>query len=275
MNGRMASQKRLRRRDASDIQRLASIVLAVAIAHAGGLATVAWLENRRPPESAPPGVEIPVEVMSETDASAQAPAAAKAPETRREADAPPASSDAQQQSQPEPAPSPQQPPAGVQKPPPGVIVERPQETDKPQEARKRAASERKPEDAKAFGALAAVAKPPEPQRLPAFIAPQAYFEDTRPKPAPDAGNDNYRARVLGRVAEAMLEPDRPRPKALAIVGFRIDDSGALVSAWLARPSGFADLDAEAIEMVKRAAPFPVPPEKTDRNFAAAIAFGAQ
>ena len=109
-------------------------------------------------------------------------------------------------------------------------------------------------------------KAPEP---PGVCSPAV----ARPRPASDPTNDNYRAKVLGKVAANMIEPVRPRPRALAIVGFRVDAQGNLEAAWLARPSGHADLDAEALDMVRRSAPFPAPPAGADHNFAAAIAFG--
>lgn len=156
-------------------------------------------------------------------------------------------------------------------------MERPKESDRQQAARTRGAEakpdERKEEPANPFGGLTSVEKPAPVEPLPTFASPQTAMMAARPRPAADPTNDNYRAKVLGKVAANMLEPERPRPKALAIVGFRVDGQGNLERVWLARPSGHADLDAEAMEMVRRSAPFPAPPAGADHNFGAAIAFG--
>jgi len=45
----------------------------------------------------------------------------------------------------------------------------------------------------------------------------------------------------------------------AYVRFRIDDGGNVLSASLARSSGFPALDNEVVEMVRRASPVPAPP----------------
>jgi periplasmic protein TonB len=246
-----------------------TLIAAVAIAaHAAGIAAFAWLERFDALDGRTAGVEIPVEVMGEDDAlHGDAKVNSGKPASPR-----PGENDAQS-SKPLPEAASQQ--TGATKPD-GVIVERPRETELPQQARTRHADnlERpdKPEETgNPFGSLATVVTATD-RRAPAFVEPRAFLE-TRPTPAPDPTNDNYRAKVLTRVAESMIEPERPRPKALSIVSFTIDDTGALTAAWLARPSGYADLDAEAMEMVKRAAPFPAPPAKSDRDFAAAIAFG--
>jgi TonB family protein len=244
--------------------RLTAIAALAIAAHAAGLAAFAWLERFAALDGLTAGVEIPVEVVGDNDAPHG--------ETGKPRSARDSAGEAQDSQRP-PDDASQQ--AGTEKPD-GLIVERPRETERPQEARTRGADKpERPDKAQEtenpFGGLAAVADATD-RRAPAFVEPRAFLE-TRPTPAPDPTNDNYRAKVLNRVAESMIEPERPRPKALAIVSFRIDDTGGLTAAWLARPSGYADLDAEAIDMVKRAAPFPAPPAKSDRDFAAAIAFG--
>jgi periplasmic protein TonB len=253
-------------------RRLAIIFVAAISVHVGGLVALDLVERFSGFEAAGSGVEIPVEVVGEAEAGKQSPEGGAA----ASAEKPPAIQEARREAG-DAERAEQQPQEQRSAPPKGVIVERPKETDLQQEARKRGEADpdkRSRDNGNPFGGLAPIAKETE-QRAPAFVAPQAFFEQARPKPAPDATNDNYRAKVLGKVAESMIDPERPRPKALAIVGFTVDDSGALKSAWLARPSGYPDLDAEAIEMVKRAAPFPLPPQNADHNFAAAIAFGGE
>lgn len=63
------------------------------------------------------------------------------------------------------------------------------------------------------------------------------------------------------------EKRQPTPRSVSslhnevrvIVGFWIDDSGALIQQALERTSGYPDIDAVAMSAVRRAAPFPTPP----------------
>jgi colicin import membrane protein len=52
-----------------------------------------------------------------------------------------------------------------------------------------------------------------------------------------------------------------------------DESGGVASDSLLRSSGEADLDAESVALVRRAAPFPPPPPGAQRSFAIEVAFG--
>ena len=249
-----------------------SVICAIAIlAHAGLAGFVAWTESGAPEAGATAAVEIPVEMATPEEAdgrpksqqAGKAPAAPTAIEPHDEAPSQPA-----KQARAADA-------AGGRTE--GKVVERPKDSDKPQAARTHGA-DAKPEEgteepANPFGGLTDVDKPAPSEPVPTFLSPQSMMTTARPKPAQDPTNDNYRARVLGKVAANMIDPERPRPKALAIVGFRVDAQGNIESAWLARPSGHADLDAEALDMVRRSAPFPAPPAGADRNFGAAIAFG--
>ncbi|MFV0281138.1 MAG: TonB family protein [Rhodoblastus sp.] len=283
----MAQSKNCR----SDFPRVTIVFAAVVFAHAILFGLIAWSEWADAAPNATAGVEIPVEMATLEEAegrtktkqsgdAAGTPAGAPAAVEPREADKPAASPPATAE---RPAERTQESAAGSATPPPGQIVERPQESDLPQAARTRGAKDKSPDNARPqekhdeanpFGGLASVEKPAAPERMPTFLSPQSLMaQPARPRPAPDSTNDNYRAKVLGIVAANMIDPERPRPKALAIVGFRIDDKGGLESVWLARPTGSAELDAEAIDMVRRAAPFPAPPANADRNFGAAIAFG--
>jgi TonB family protein len=110
--------------------------------------------------------------------------------------------------------------------------------------------------------------------LPFFSMPSSFASNVLNGQG-DQG-DSYKGLVFGRVARAKRYPDSARARGesgQAIVAFTVDDSGALTSVSLAQSSGFADLDAEALAMVRQVAPFPPPPPGADRSFAAAIAFG--
>ena len=59
----------------------------------------------------------------------------------------------------------------------------------------------------------------------------------------------------------------------AAVGFVLDRSGNLVSSWLKESTGSPVLDAEALEMIDRARPFPAaPPEADDLTFTLPVVF---
>ncbi|VVB43041.1 putative Colicin import membrane protein [Beijerinckiaceae bacterium RH AL1] len=59
------------------------------------------------------------------------------------------------------------------------------------------------------------------------------------------------------------------------VHFTIDAKGAIVDIVLVHKSGVAALDAEALDIVHRAAPFPVPPQGAQRVFDANFTFKTQ
>ncbi len=260
-----------------DAVRLSGLLLAAALAHAGLIALVAWTEQGDGTAGSTAGVEIPVEMASQAEADGR-------PETQRPSSSPtpPAAVEPREEARPEtrePAARPQAQPQTqtTARPPDGKILELPKETDQQQASGKRgsdAKPDARPEDnSNPFGGLTAVEKPAAAEPTPTFLSSQAMTAPTRPRPPSDPKNDNYRAQVLGKVAANMSDPERPRPKALTIVGFRLDAQGGLESIWIARPSGHADLDAEAVDMVRRSAPFPPPPAGAERNFGAAIAFG--
>jgi len=257
--------------DPGKVTRLARIFVAAALAHVALLALLAWSERQGGPGGgATAAVEIPVELetaegpdnrteMQQGPTQARAPTAVE-PRAEAEAQTPAAARRADER-----------PPETEA----GKIVERPRESELPQAARTRGAETKTPahEETNPFGGLAEVPKPAPVEPTPTFLSPQAMAPPARPRPPQDPTNDNYRAKILGKVAANMIDPERPRPKALAIVGFRIDAQGALEAVWLARPTGSAELDAEAVAMVRRSAPFEPPPANADRNFGAAIAFG--
>ena len=251
------------------LARTGGIVVGALLAHAGLLGLVAWSEWAGHADGQTAAVEIPVEMATPEEAEGR-PGSQQASKPAT----PPAAIEPRDNGS-DKAPATQQPAAAATSE--GKVVERPKESDRPQAARTRGADakppERQEEPANPFGGLTAVEKPAPAERLPTFATPQSMMTAARPRPAQDPTNDNYRAKVLGKVAANMIDPERPRPKALAIVGFRVDAQGGLDSVWLARPSGHADLDAEAIDMVRRSAPFPAPPAGADRKFGAAIAFG--
>lgn len=63
-----------------------------------------------------------------------------------------------------------------------------------------------------------------------------------------------------------------REQGTAYVRFTIDDRGRVLSASLARSSGFADLDKEVVDLVRRASPVPAPPPGVNRTITAPVHF---
>lgn len=264
--------------DPNRATRILRILMVAVAAHAVLLGLVAWSERIGRQAGATAAVEIPVEMASAEDAEGR-------PETRQanRSASPPAAVEPRDDARAQGAEKQEPPTERADEAPKSQatrrpeVTERPSETDRPQAARTRGA-EARPEEpqedhANPFGGLVSVEKPAPVAPMPTFLSPQTMMSAARPRPLQDPTNDNYRAKVLGKVAANMIDPERPRPKALAIVGFRLDAQGGLESAWLARPTGSAQLDAEAMDMVRRSAPFPAPPANADRHFAAAIAFG--
>ena len=94
--------------------------------------------------------------------------------------------------------------------------------------------------------------PPPPDTAARFDGLPASFRAVA-LPATSIGGTeaaNYKAIVFGLLAAAKRYPDGARARGAtgaAVVAFGVDSSGRLLSATLARPSGDAALDAEALE----------------------------
>jgi TonB family protein len=115
--------------------------------------------------------------------------------------------------------------------------------------------------------------------MPFFLFPDQSRIGTTAARAPGADEKNakWREIVLG-----MLVAKKDRLEELArsrgangsvAIAFSVDDGGAIDNIELMRGSGQAELDAEALTMVREAPPFPPPPAGAIRKFAPIIAFG--
>lgn len=84
----------------------------------------------------------------------------------------------------------------------------------------------------------------------------------------NASVSNYPGKVMRRISRV------PRPRVgsqgTAVVAFRVSSGGGLAGASLARSSGNANLDQAALNLVRRAAPFPPPPPGAQRSFTISI-----
>ncbi|WP_299706462.1 TonB family protein [uncultured Tateyamaria sp.] len=105
-------------------------------------------------------------------------------------------------------------------------------------------------------------------------------EGTAARPAPRAtgnvgaaqeGNaaaSNYPGQIMRKLQRAR----RPRigNRGVATVSFRIASNGGLSAVSVARSSGSRDLDNAALQVIRGAAPFPVPPPGAQRSFSIQI-----
>jgi TonB family protein len=109
----------------------------------------------------------------------------------------------------------------------------------------------------AFFAEAALAQqnaPPQPAAMPpAATAPSP------PAPASSAAV-SWRQSLVARLVRFQRYPPRARGvEGVVSLAFSIDRQGNVVSTHIAKSSGSALLDYEALDLIKRAAPLPAPP----------------
>jgi|SRR5882724_7917171 len=69
--------------------------------------------------------------------------------------------------------------------------------------------------------------------------------------------------VIRLTSNKGFTPMAPGQGGTVKVGFVIDRTGKLVSNWLAESTGIAALDEQALAIVERSQPFPVPPPELD------------
>ncbi len=76
----------------------------------------------------------------------------------------------------------------------------------------------------------------------------------------------------GEVMRAISRQRRPsvNSRGSATISFQIASNGGLAGLGVARSSGSQALDAAAVELVRRAAPFPPPPAGARRSFTIGI-----
>ena len=80
---------------------------------------------------------------------------------------------------------------------------------------------------------------------------------------PSGPSAAYLAELRAWLERHKRYPPRARQRGVegvAVVRFRIDSEGRVLESTLQSRSGDRDLDREALRMLKRAEPFPVPPD---------------
>jgi protein TonB len=113
--------------------------------------------------------------------------------------------------------------------------------------------------------MAVAPKPSEPPPVVTTPPPQP---EPPPKPvaAPpdlDAAYSNYGSVLSREFAKHKLYPRVAQMRGwqgMARVELKIDASGNVTSSSIAESSGFEILDKQALEMVRKASPLPLPPE---------------
>lgn len=95
---------------------------------------------------------------------------------------------------------------------------------------------------------------------------------------PSEGSDGdgeivgYQSLVFSQLAKAKDGAREAAKPATVGVHFTVNDDGSLVEVAVAVSSGVADLDAESLAIVRRAAPFPKPPAGAEHTFSANFAY---
>ncbi|MEJ0077360.1 MAG: TonB family protein [Alphaproteobacteria bacterium] len=124
----------------------------------------------------------------------------------------------------------------------------------------------------------------EPRRMAAPTRENASREAKASAPSTAANNvgvgrsdrdTNYPGLVSAHLRRYQQYPSDARSRGdqgTATVSFGLDSGGRVISARLVRGSGVASIDQEVQAMVRRASPFPAPPDGRPRSFTVPVAF---
>ena len=127
-------------------------------------------------------------------------------------------------------------------------------------------------------------KAPERRRIDAPTRDRATRETKAPNPSTAANNvgvgrssndTNYRGLVSAHLARYKQYPADARSRGdggTATVTFSLSGSGGVTSVRLTRGSGVASIDQEVQAMVRRASPFPAPPDGRSTSFTVPVSF---
>ena len=147
-------------------------------------------------------------------------------------------------------------------PPRAAEVQRPAQPDGPSKA----------------GEAPPPAAAPKPDMAGVMFLPDSFkmVATTQTPVASKEELDSYKSIVFERVIRERQFPEaarRRKASGVAVVSFVLDSAGNLAGVSLIRATGDRDLDAEAVAMVKRSAPFPKPPPGAVLTFTPLIEFG--
>jgi periplasmic protein TonB len=225
----------------------------------------------RPPQADPPETRPPAPNTAPAKPSASDPPEAK-PEKPKAAPSKTADRNGAAQKQKESGRAERKPPPAQAK---AATFERAAATAQDQAAGKNSAKRA----ANQWSDVGAQSHPPGGVRLPFDNGPEIFRAVAVPLPV-EGGDEplSYKEIVFGLLERAKQYPQTARERGArgsAVVSFVLDDAGELTDVSLVLSSGEADLDAECLALVARAAPFPKPPPGAQRAYAAEITFGLQ
>ncbi|CAO3404629.1 energy transducer TonB [Azospirillum palustre] len=247
-----------------------SLMVALGVHAAAGVAMVAWHVPIMPSDAEPPAVllelaPLPVAPPEPTPAI-DIPLPEPMPEPVIEPPPP----------EPEPEPVVEEPPPPPEPPPvvePEVVLPKPppeppkpkpevkKEAPKPQPEKPKLEKPKPPRPVAQPAQPAPVAAPPAPTQAPAPAAPA-------PSAAPSRAVPSWQGRLLSHLERHKRYPraaQARRQEGVAQVRFTIDREGNVLSVQLDRSSGVSSLDEETVEMVRRASPLPAPPEEMAKD----------
>lgn len=258
------------------------IALASLAGHLAILAGAAF-DTKPPP---PPTQEISVEIVQDVPKPVE-----KAPEPVKAAEAPPKVETAKLETKPEPKVEPPKPelkeePAKAEQAPASKASppQPPKAADDTAKQQKLAALQQELDSLKveqaqlqADRAAEAAARQPAPMRDTGLgPLPDSFQAVALPVSADGQGEaTSYQEIVFSSLAKAKGIGGKWSLPGTAAVHFNIDATGQLVDVELVHRSGVAELDAEALDIVHRAAPFPAPPQGAQRVFDANFTFKTQ
>jgi periplasmic protein TonB len=133
----------------------------------------------------------------------------------------------------------------------------------------------------AFGALygvgASAQQVPQPQPQPQGTPPVAAGPS--PPASVSLATASWQQSLVARLAKVQRYPAQARGvQGVVSLAFTIDRHGGVVSSRIVKSSGSTVLDAEALDLIKRAAPLPLPPADiadSDLSFVVPIRFAVR
>jgi len=181
---------------------------------------------------------------------------------------------------PEIEPTPEEP---VEEPPPvlenvevPLPVVRPKppeekrEIEKPEKPREKPVRQRQAPSNASQAAIEAQAQVRASTRTAAAQTASGRFSNISPA--------NWQSKLMAHLERRKRYPAGAKSRGergIVYVRFQIDDAGNVLSAALARSSGFAELDREVVALVRRASPVPPPPVGMNKTITAPVRFSAK
>ncbi len=259
--------------------------LALSLLLHGAVLSAAFLVDA--PAAPKPQQEFAVEIVPEVPkAPAASPPPAKSPSSPKPPPSEPTTGKPVESQQAEPPPPPKPALAErvekpVERPAPAKAAERPPRTPARAAAPDQSESELKAmrDELASLKAEQAALKAQAPAAAPQAPG-RGLLDSLQAVALPGETEDGdgevvgYQSVVFSRLAKAKAIGGELGQPGTAGVSFDIDDHGALLDVRLSASSGIAGLDAEALAIVRKAAPFPPPPQGAQRSFSANVSFVA-